>query len=247
MIKKANTEVEKNPKVLTIFGQSKVGKTTACSLLPNSLIIDLENGSGYISSGYKVNVLQESVNQQKPPYAILKELSKEIQESKQKFDFLVFDTLTGLEAIAESLALFLYKKSPLGKNYTGNDVLDLPMGAGYMWLRKAFDMLLNKFNGLSKYTILLGHLKISSLVKDGKEFAIQDINLTGKLKQMVLAQSDAIGLLTRKKNQTVISFKTNTEEVLAGARPEHLRGQEFVLVEQKNGKFISNWDKIFIK
>ena len=36
-----------NPSLLTIFGQSKVGKTTMLSKLDNCLIIDTEKGTKY--------------------------------------------------------------------------------------------------------------------------------------------------------------------------------------------------------
>ena len=243
-----NSPVEVNPKILTIFGSSKVGKSTACAKLPNSLLIDLEGGSHYLDCP-KVDVLKESIKNSEPRYIVLKRLAGMLtkKSTEKTFEYLVFDTLSGLETIAEELALFLYKNSEVGKNYTGNDILELPMGAGYMWLRKAFAMIIDKFIGLSPYIILVAHLKTASIVKDGKELSIQDINLSGKLKYMVSAMSDAIGILSRKDNKTIISFKSNTDEVLAGARPEHLRGKEFVLTELTPKGIQAYWDKIYIK
>ena len=39
-----------NPSLLTIFGQSKVGKTTMLSKLDNCLIIDTEKGTKYVDA-----------------------------------------------------------------------------------------------------------------------------------------------------------------------------------------------------
>src|SRR6266705_7014830 len=39
-----------DPKVLILYGPPKVGKTTMLSKLPDNLIVDLEDGTDYISS-----------------------------------------------------------------------------------------------------------------------------------------------------------------------------------------------------
>ena len=39
-----------NPSLLTVFGQSKVGKTTMLSKLNNCLIIDTEKGTNYVDA-----------------------------------------------------------------------------------------------------------------------------------------------------------------------------------------------------
>lgn len=72
-----------------------------------------------------------------------------------------------------------------------------------------------------------------------------NIDLTGKIKSLICANADAIGYMFRKGNQTFISFKSN-DEVTCGARPEHLRNQEFVLVESDDkGQLTYGWDKIY--
>lgn len=79
--------------------------------------------------------------------------------------------------------------------------------------------------------------------------AAKDIALTGKLKLIMTAQCDAIGYLYRNKenmNQVVVSFKTNELDLATGARPKHLRGQEFVLSELKDDEVVTHWDKIYL-
>lgn len=96
------------------------GKTSLLSTLEDNLIIDLEDGSDYVEA-LKVKV--HSVNE-------LNALCKEIIKAGCPYKFITIDTITALEEIAKPLALSMYKASPVGKNYTGNDILSLPMGAG---------------------------------------------------------------------------------------------------------------------
>lgn len=94
--------------------------------------------------------------------------------------------------------------------------------------------------------IYLGHIKTKAIEKDGKEVNAYDLDLTGKIKSMMSADVDAIGILYRKSNnQNILSFKT-TDDVICGARPAHLKNQEIVLSEEKDGELITHWDKIYI-
>ena len=243
-----------NPVKLLLFAHTKVGKTTAVSKLPNALIIDLENGTNYIT-GNILNVKQLSLQSGKKEYAILYEIAKEIEETNQiqkrkVFKFIVFDTITALQDIAENLALEMYKMSPIGKNYRGSNILELPQGGGYYWLRKAFTSLYGAFENLSDYLIFLGHIKLSSITKDGEELTARDIELSGKMKQIICADCDAIGYLFRDKkapNKVIVSFKTNYLDLVTGARPQHLKDQEFVLTELENNNLKTYWEKIYIQ
>lgn len=93
---------------------------------------------------------------------------------------------------------------------------------------------------------MIGHIKSVFLTKEGGEIQANDVDLTGKIRTMTCADMDAIGLLKRVKNQTILSFKTAEDDMICGARNEHLRDQEFVVCEYIDGKFIYHWDKIFI-
>lgn len=128
-----HTEVaEINPRRLFIFSHTKVGKTSLLSALPNNLIIDTEDGSEFIS-GIKFNLLNESAKQGKGKYTLLKELTDEIKKEKQFYDYISIDTATGLEDIAREIAVHLYKKSNMGKSFTGTDVVsELPQGSGLL-------------------------------------------------------------------------------------------------------------------
>jgi len=91
----------------------------------------------------------------------------------------------------------------------------------------------------------VGHLKEKAIDDKGELVMAANIDLTGKIKSLVCANADAIGYLTRKGNQTIISFKTN-DEVTCGARPIHLRDQEIVLSELKDDIITTYWNKIYL-
>lgn len=79
-----------------------------------------------------------------------------------------------------------------------------------------------------------------------REFSASEIDLSGKNKSIVSAEADAIGYVYRVNNQNYISFATR-DEVICGARPEHLRGQNVLISElQETGELKTFWDKIYI-
>lgn len=92
-----------DPKNLILFGLPKVGKTTILSKLPNTLIIDLENGTDYISDAYVTKA---------ELFIDLYKIAKALREEDHKFKFVVLDTITALEDIALELAAKRYKESP---------------------------------------------------------------------------------------------------------------------------------------
>lgn len=238
-----------NPRKLFIFSQPKVGKTALVADLPNSLLIDLEDGSEFVEAA-KINVQRVAIDEGKTILAVLKEISNALSKREHVYDYIILDTATALEDVALQLALINYKQSAIGKNFTGNDVLTLPNGAGYLWLRNAFEQIYEKFDKYAaKCFILTGHVKAASINKEGKDLNAKDIHLTGKLKQIVCSGMDAIGFLYRNKetNQNMLSFKTNEQDLATGARPPHLRGQEFVISELQGDNIITYWDKIFLK
>jgi hypothetical protein len=242
--------IESNPRRIFIFSHTKVGKTSLLSALPNNLIIDTEDGSEFVS-GIKFNLIKECAQTGKGPYSILKELATKIKEDKKFYDYISIDSVTGLEDTARGMATYIYKKSNAGKNFDGIDVVsELPSGSGYEWLRIAFKMLYDVFNGCySKSMIITGHIKLTSITKQGKEIQAKDIQLTGKLKTLICQKADAIGFIYRNKDkaENIITFKTNEADLATGARPDHLKNSEFVISELKDSKLITHWDKIFLE
>ena len=152
-----------------------------------------------------------------------------------------------LEEMCLTYAKALYMDTPMGKSFAGDNVLKLPNGAGYLYLREAFFKILDYIETLvpdDGSIILLGHLKDKMIETNGKEVSAVDLDLSGKIKALVCAKADAIGLLSRKGNQVILNFKTS-DEITCGARPDHLKNQEIILTESIDGNLIASWDKVF--
>jgi len=224
-----------NPKRIVIYSKPKTGKTVSFAGLDNNLIIDLENGSDYIEClKIKANNLQE-----------LLDIGKEIKVAGYPYKYVTIDTVTALEDMIMPLAVKLYRNTPMGANFKGDDVLILPMGAGYLWLRKSFFQVLDFIDTLAPTIILSGHIKDAQIDDKGELVMAANIDLTGKIKSLICASADAVGYMYRKGNQTILSFKTS-DSITCGARPNHLSDQEIVITEMIDGVLTTNWDKVFL-
>lgn len=226
---KKTAALRKSPKNFVLYGQPKIGKTTALSQLDNCLIIDLEDGTDMLDAlKIKANNLRE-----------LSSIGQEIIKAGKPYKYIAIDTVTQLEVWCEYEAKKLYQNTPMGKNFDsdnkGLSVLSLPNGAGYLYLRQAYKKWMDRLNTLAEHVILVGHLKEAKIDKKGKEVAVKDLDLTGKIKNITCANADAVGYVFREEEQTMISFDS-MGDIQAGSRCDHLKGQTFPL----------EWDKIFI-
>ena len=219
----------KSPKNMVIYGPPKIGKTTMLSKLDNCLIIDLEDGSDM------VDALKVKVNN----LGMVATIGKEIIQEQRPYKYVAIDTISKLEEWCEVEGKRIYMKTPMGKNFEqknpGASVLSLPNGAGYLYLRIAFKQWIDRLNLLADHVILVGHLKDKMLEKKGKEVAVKDLDLTGKIKQITCANADAIGYIYREDETTMISFNS-LDDTVAGSRCDHLKGQTMPF----------EWNKIFI-
>jgi energy-coupling factor transporter ATP-binding protein EcfA2 len=232
----------KSPKNLIIFSKPKVGKTTLLSHLDNCLILDLEDGADYVDA---IKLKAKSIDD-------IRAIGKAIKEAGNPYKYIAVDTITALEEMCIPFAEELYAKSSMGKNWFTDgkpkygNILNMPNGAGYPWLREAFTKVVDYIKTWAPRIILVGHVKDVVLDKNGSEFSALDLDLTGKLKRITSSQSDAIGYLFRRGSKNILSFKTS-DEISCGARPEHLRNQEIVLSELSEDNTLTiNWNNIFI-
>ena len=214
----------RNPKRLLIYGGPKSGKTTLASMIPDNLIIDLENGTDCIDA-MKVNA--NSMAELQEIYGALYE-AKEANGGKPPYKRITLDNLTVLEDWCVTSACDSYRETTIGKNFEGSNILELPMGGGYYWLRKeVLNWAIYYLEQFCEELILIGHTKEKSILKNGKEITVEDLQLAGKLASIVCGAMDATGQLYRDtQGRAIISFKHF--ENSAGARTKHLRGQDII-------------------
>jgi Cdc6-like AAA superfamily ATPase len=225
----------KSPEKLIIYSAPKVGKTALIAGLKNNLIIDLENGSNFVSAlKIKATTYQE-----------LHSICEKIKEKGRPYKYITLDTATALEAMCLPLALKLYQQTPMGAAYKG-EILNLPNGAGYKYLRDAYEMMINKVQECADRIILLGHVKDKTIERQGKEVQARELDLTGKLSSITCSKADAIGFLYRDGNKNILTFETSND-IICGARPKHLRNKQIVISEMdEKDNLTTHWDKIFI-
>jgi hypothetical protein len=230
----------KSPERLILFSAPKAGKTTVLSQLDNNLIIDLEDGTKYVDA---LKIRASNLAELKEVATAIQAANKEAGKNVYKYGTL--DTVTALEDMVMPLAVKLYQNTAMGTKFTGTNILTLPNGAGYLYIRNAFEMIVKEFENLFDRLILVGHLKEKFIQKADKEFEAKSLDLTGKLSSITSSKADAIGYLYRQGTEVRVNFAAS-EGVVCGARPEHLRGQDIVLSEEIDGKIITHWDRIFV-
>lgn len=229
-----------NPRTMVIFSQPKVGKTELLSSLEDNLIIDFEGGTDFYESlSVKVETLSE-----------LRELWDALSESEKRYKYITFDTFTSMyEKVVNEYGVILHNKDPraetkLEANY---DLDKLAYGKGHFYKREAVQAIIAMFAGLAgECLILSGHLADKSSNKTTSGLSVKDLDIEGKLKNIISAKVDALGLLYRKeKNKNYLSFITS-EDVVAGSRSPHLKGKEILISEMVDNKIVTHWDQIFV-
>lgn len=252
MVLPQNNEVKQptveGPRRFVLISHIKTGKTSLCLKLPNSILIDLE-GATPLYAGTFVNVIKESKEANTTPLRALKEVTDLLKKDPR--DYVILDSITELESLARPYATTLYRQTLQGKGFTGTDVVsELAQGGGYIYLRRAVEELLNLFEGTyKKGFIILGHVKLASINKDGVDITVRDMDVTGKVKDLVCRKADAVGVMYRGKvaGENWITFKKREEDPILGAWAPHISNQEFVISKLEDDVLTPYWDKIFLE
>lgn len=232
--------VSVNPRFLIIYGRPKSGKTSALTQLENNLIIDLEGGSTFIDA---MAIQCRNISDLGEAAQAIRAKNKEVGHNF--YNHITIDNATRLEEICLSYAATLYRQSPVGKNWKGDDVRTLPNGSGYFYIRQAVRKVIDMFKELCDEFILVGHVKDVQIDNNGEELSEMALDLVGKLSAIICGEADAVGLVYRKGNETHISFKGGDGSIKE-ARAPHLRGQDIVIAEgNDDGSITTYWDKVY--
>lgn len=229
-----------NPSFLILFGRPKSGKTSSLAQLENNLIIDLEGGSTFIDA---MAIQCRSISDLGEAAQAIRAKNTEVGHNFYKH--ITIDNATRLEEICLSYAASLYRQTLIGKNWKGDDVRTLPNGSGYFYIRQAVRKVIDMFKELCDEFILVGHVKDVMIDNNGEELSEMALDLVGKLSSIVCGESDAVGLVYRKGNETHISFKGGDGSIKE-ARAPHLRGKDIVIATgNEDGSITTYWNKIY--
>jgi AAA domain len=226
-----------NPRILTLYSLPKIGKTTILSQLDGCLILDLDipKGTSFIEC------LAIEINNIYDFQETLKKLKEIWTSGEYPYKYIAIDTISQLEKWSIPRATEEWKKSnlysPTKQGHIQN-VLELPEGAGYYWLRKVFFSYIEYISSFCDKLILIGHVNLADINKDTKNVNADEIALLGKSKLGTTSISDATGYLYRDEiddSKLMITFKS-VGHTSSGARCHHLYGK----------KFEFSWDKIYL-
>lgn len=204
-----------SPRILTLYGPPKVGKTTIVSVLPDALLLDLEDGSDFVTA---MKLKLQNPLQIKP-------FVDEVIKAGRPYKYLIIDTIDKLEEWAEIEATREYKASIKGKTFTGNSVLELPQGGGYFYLRETFRKFFNLLYTAAPRIIYIGHVRDKVIDGTGTDVTSKDLDLTNKIRILVCKLSDAIGHIYRDSKGNLLCNFTTTDISNCGSRCAHLRGK----------------------
>ena len=229
----------KNPRTVVLFSQKKTGKTDALTKLDDNLILDFDGSCEF----YDAMAM---------PMSTLEDLDKTLialKEQNAHYKYITIDTVTALkEKILNQIAVRRYNKEEDKSLELDYDITKLAYGLGYTYKKEALFKLFEYLQQFCDTLIITGHVADKSVTTTGQ--TIKELNLEGKLKDILALHVDAIGYIYRhpdKENINMLSF-THSEEVIGGTRSKHLRNKEFVISELKEGEeeITTHWDKIFI-
>ncbi len=228
-----------NAREMIIFSYPKVGKTELMTKLPGDyLILDSEGGTDFYDS--KAIDIRE--------IEVFDKLMKELKSSNKKFDYIVIDTLTSLiEGVVNSICVRRFNKEE-GKDKPLNwDITQLAYGAGHGMIRDVIKKIIDSLKKYCKTLIICAHVVDKSLTGKDEVSSVKDIDVPGKLKNILSLKTDAIGLLHRSAEyENTLTFIA-ASGMIGGARIKHLSNKAFVISEKKGDELVTYWDKIFIK
>lgn len=246
-----------NPQSLVLYGNYKVGKTTAVAALPDTLVLELQpGGADFVPSGWFMETLTADSLVKTLAY-----LKSQRDAGKPVARRIVIDHIGYLDDWLFDLALLDFYKTPIGRGWKNKEgglkrITDLPSvgssggSPGWAWYWEQLSIMHAAILGAAEEVIYLGHVRDRAVTKEAGDVMTQDIDLTGsRARRLFCGQSSAIGFVYRRRNggedQMVVNFKTS-EIVLCGSSCPHLSGREFVVGRSEGGKPPTfDWKEIY--
>jgi hypothetical protein len=126
---------------ILLYGEPKIGKSEACSRIPDALFIQTEAGLKNLDV-YKTPLVET--------WDDFKKICKEVEEGKHNFKTIIIDTIDGLYQLCAR---------HISKQHGWADESDPEFGKGYLKVKLELMRVLNKLSALPTGLVLVGHSK----------------------------------------------------------------------------------------
>lgn len=197
-------------KIVCIYGEPKVGKSTIAASFDRTLLLAFEKGYNALS-GVMVQPLSS--------WAEFKRVLTQLKtkEVKEKFSTIAIDTADIAFDLAEK---FICSREGVDK------IGDIPFGAGYKMLRNEFNEALRSIPMMDYGLVNISHSQVATFTNDeGQEYSKTVPTLPKAARHIVLSMSDIIGYAKPVENaegeRKVALFLRGTAQFEAGSRFKH--------------------------
>lgn len=227
--KERSPAVRVSPHLLTIYGPQKSGKSFWTTRLPNALTLDFEGGTE----------THEAMSVQIKSLSDLTNVANALMEEKKKdftYDFLIIDTLDRFIELLEIRLVrefnarqdFLQEQNPDKIYQKVQSISEIEYGKGYDLVRLEVRKWIKFFKSVSPHVIFIAHLKRTLIGETTVMVDETSLDLTGKLRSMILSDSDATALVKQAGPATHLNFVAKAGSS-AGSRLPYLHGKKFFL------------------
>jgi len=238
------------PLNLCLYGKPGMAKTPICLTLPESGLIDCEQGAIYYT-GLKADIVKLAQDADAPLYEVYEEACRQFRNMKLKF--IIHDTIGEIADWADKRALDAYKRSPMGKDFDQPSILDLPgvkgsAGFGKLW--EHFQELLSMGMGVYHRAIYIGHPKDRIAFATGTDPNVKqddlvksdDLDLVGKMRRIFTAKMAAIGYMDKNWEGNRINVSFTSKDSFSRTRCPHLDGARLWF---SNPCKVEEWARIY--
>lgn len=197
-------------KIVCVYGEPKVGKSTIASKFDRTLLLAFEKGYNALSG-----VMVQPVVSWAEFKKVLGQLKK--QEVKDKFSTIAIDTADIAFDLCERFICAREEVEQIG---------DVPYGAGYKMLRNEFNDALRSIPMMDYGLVNISHSQVSTFTDDaGNEYSKTVPTLPKAARHIVLSMSDIIGYAkpveSPEGDRKVALFLRGTQQFEAGSRFKH--------------------------
>jgi len=256
-----------NPRDLVIVSIPKMGKGTILGSMTrerNAIVLDLEKGGYEYIPARKLSTYTNDSTTQWESFQNYIKYRNALLEQKGKYDYLVIDGLSDLDALSEIGGTLAYMSSIQGKKFNREggtevgrkyvpsesefkSVSTLPEGYGYRHTREWFLQQIDFFRQISPYRIYAAHITDKYIKDNGKEEVTgSEIALTGQLKRIFASKVTALAKLVAEGNERYLNFDVLNDSIVAGSRAPQLEGRILISKHDPATKETETfWDSIY--